>query len=155
MISIAAAVLSLSSLAGLPGAASMPASGAIPSAAVQTPESATPGTSDAIEAATVWVELLDRAQWAESWAGAGAMFKGQVSEADWASNARSVRDAVGPVVSRVQMSATRTSSLPGAPAGDYTVIQYQTAFANRPAATETAVFVREDSGWKAVGYFIR
>ncbi len=149
MISIAvvAALYSLSSLSSLAGPVA-PSSGA--PAAMQT--TATP---EATEAATAWIALLDHGQWAESWASAGAMFKAQVSEADWAANARSVREGVGPVVSRVQKSATRTASLPGAPAGDYTVIQYQTTFANRPDMTETAVFVHEAGGWKAVGYFVR
>ena len=149
-IAVAAVVYSLSGAAGQPAPAPMPASGATSSAAMQT--AATP---EATEAAMAWIALLDHGQWAESWAGAGAIFKAQVSEADWAANARSVREGVGPVVSRVQKSATRTASLPGAPAGDYAVIQYQTTFANRPAATETAVFVHEAGGWKAVGYFVR
>jgi DNA-binding CsgD family transcriptional regulator len=151
MISIvAAAVFSLSGLSGQPAPAPMPSSGATSSAVVQT--AATPESTDA---ATAWIALLDQGQWAESWASAGAMFTPLVSAADWAAHARSVREGVGAVVSRVQKSATRTASLPGAPAGDYTVIQYQTTFANRPAATETAVFVHEAGGWKAVGYFVR
>jgi hypothetical protein len=46
--------------------------------------------------------------------------------------------------------------LPGAPAGDYVVIQYATQFANKDKAVETVVPMRTpDGSWKVSGYFIR
>ena len=47
--------------------------------------------------------------------------------------------------------------LPGAPTGDYVVVQYTTRFANGPAAVvETVTAMREpDGAWKAAGYFVR
>jgi hypothetical protein len=50
---------------------------------------------------------------------------------------------------------TKAKSLPGAPDGDYEVVQFQTRFANKAAATETVVLSREATGWKVDGYFIR
>jgi hypothetical protein len=62
---------------------------------------------------------------------------------------------LGGVSSRVLKSATKSRSLPGAPDGEYVVVQFQTSFANKAAATETVVLSHEASGWKVDGYFIR
>ncbi|MGH7021912.1 MAG: DUF4019 domain-containing protein [Brevundimonas sp.] len=124
-----------------------------PQAAAATATYAVP--SDAVGAAQAWVALLDKQQWNESWRTAGTAFKTQVTPDAWAANIRSVRETVGPVASRVEQSATRTTTLPGAPAGDYVVIQYQTAFGNKSGAIETIALMREGSDWKVNGYFIR
>ena len=48
------------------------------------------------------------------------------------------------------------SVLPGAPEGDYVVIQYGAVYANRPGVTETVVTAREaDGSWKVVTYLIQ
>jgi len=49
----------------------------------------------------------------------------------------------------------KTNTLPGAPAGEYEVIQFQTVFAKRRDAVETVVVAHEGSGWKVNGYFIK
>nr|NUR38438.1 DUF4019 domain-containing protein [Sphingomonas sp.] len=108
-----------------------------------------------VKAAREWALLVDRGRWEESWAAAGTLFKSQISQANWASTIKMVRQPLGPASSRTVQSATRTTTLPGAPAGDYEIIQFQTNFANRLGAVETIVLAREGSGWKVDGYFIR
>jgi hypothetical protein len=76
-------------------------------------------------------------------------------EMRWASTIQPVRDPLGAVSSRSVKSITKTKSLPGAPDGEYEVVQFQTSFANKSAATETVVVSHEASGWKVDGYFIR
>jgi len=49
----------------------------------------------------------------------------------------------------------KTSALPGAPDGQYEMLEFQTSFALKKDATETVVLAREPSGWKVDGYFIR
>ena len=73
----------------------------------------------------------------------------------WASTIQPVRDSLGAVSSRSLKGITKAPSLPGAPDGEYEVMQFQTNFANKAAATETVVLSYEASGWKVVGYFIR
>lgn len=111
--------------------------------------------SEAVGEAQAWVALLDKQQWNESWRTAGTTFKSQLTQDAWASTARSLHETVGPVVSRVEQSATRTTTLPGAPVGDYVVIQYQTTFGNKSGAIETIALTHEGSDWKVNGYFIR
>lgn len=59
------------------------------------------------------------------------------------------------VSSRKLRSVVKTNTLPGAPAGEYEVIQFQTVFAKRRDAVETVVVAHEGSGWKVNGYFIK
>ena len=105
--------------------------------------------------ARAWVSLLDGQHWAETWRSAGIIFKTQMPEARWPSVIEPVRRPLGAVSSRSFLNATATTSLPGAPAGEYQIIQFTTAFATKPGAIETIVLAHEPSGWKVDGYFIR
>ena len=61
----------------------------------------------------------------------------------------------GALIARKLQSATRTRELPGAPAGEYEVLVFQTDFANRRGAIETVTLTREQTGWRTTGYYIR
>lgn len=135
---------------GLNAPASAPAAAA-PPPAVQTG----PGQAEAAAAATAWLALLDRSDWTGSWEAASALFKTQVSSADWATTVGQVRGPLGAVTSRTPLAAEYSTALPGAPAGEYWVIQSSTAFANMATATETVILVREGGDWKVIGYFVR
>jgi Protein of unknown function (DUF4019) len=108
-----------------------------------------------LAAANAWIGLVDAKRWNDSWANAGIMFRSKLPEASWASTIQSVREPLGAVSSRSLKSKTRTSTLPGAPDGEYEVVQFQTSFARKAVATETVVLSHESSGWKVDGYFIR
>jgi uncharacterized protein DUF4019 len=108
-----------------------------------------------LTAANTWVSLVDAKRWNDSWAAAGTLFKSQMPEARWASTVAPVREPLGGVSSRVLKSLTKSKSLPGVPDGEYEVIEFQTSFANKAAATETVVLSHEASGWKVDGYFLR
>jgi hypothetical protein len=117
---------------------------------------AAPATQKAdLTAAETWVSLIDARRWNDSWAAAGTLFKSQMPDARWASTIASVREPLGAVSSRALKGITRSKSLPGAPDGDYEVVQFQTSFANKAIATETVVLSHEASGWKVDGYFIK
>ncbi len=106
--------------------------------------------------ATQWLTLTDRDQYAESWATAATYFRGAITQADWTQKLQGVRVPLGGVQSRKFKSATFAHSLPGAPDGEYVVIQYQTRFANKQSAIETVTPMREpDGSWKVAGYYIR
>ncbi|UZK68381.1 DUF4019 domain-containing protein [Sphingomonas sp. S1-29] len=111
--------------------------------------------SPATVAAGAWVLLLDDQRWDESWNAAGALFKSQMPKARWASTIQPVRQPFGPMSSRTLQSATKASSLPGAPAGEYEIVVFKTDFAQKPGAIETVVLAREGDDWKVNGYFMR
>ena len=113
-------------------------------------------TQTAQTAARTWLALADGGQYESSWDHAAAFFKASITKAAWASALGSVRSPLGPLRARKLKSATYTRQLPGAPAGEYVVIQYDTQFQNRAGAIETITPMREpDGSWKVCGYFIK
>lgn len=114
-----------------------------------------PAETEATSAARQWVALLDGERWDANWRAAGAIFRAQLTSAQWATTIRPVRQPLGRASSRTLRSAVRTKTLPGAPLGDYQLLEFQTRFATKPDAVETVVLSREQSGWRVDGYFIR
>lgn len=114
---------------------------------------AAPG--DPVAGAKAWAELIDHGHYARSWTEAGTMFRSHVSSPRWATMVAGVRGPLGPVVSRALMSVRRSTSLPGAPDGNYATVQFSTVFAHKRAAVETVVMTGDASGWRVDGYFIR
>ena len=48
------------------------------------------------------------------------------------------------------------TSLPGAPDGEYVVIQMETSFENKASAVETITPMRDSDGeWRVAGYYIK
>jgi hypothetical protein len=57
---------------------------------------------------------------------------------------------------RCSMTKQYATSLPGAPDGQYVVIQYKTAFENKKAGVETITpMLDKDKKWRVSGYFIK
>lgn len=118
-----------------------------PSESASRPE----GLSSALD----WITLLDQQRWKDSWDKAAALFQAGVSASQWASKAQFIRQSLGAASARNFKGATEASSLPGAPAGQYEIIQFQTNFAHKANAIETVVLAHDATGWKVAGYFIR
>jgi len=48
------------------------------------------------------------------------------------------------------------TSMPGAPDGEYVVIQFESSFANKKSAVETVTPMKgEDGVWRVSGYYIK
>ena len=102
-----------------------------------------------------WLALMDDEKYGDTWTEAAASFKKAVRQPQWEDMARSVRKPLGKPTGRTLKSAKYTQSLPNAPAGEYVVLQYQTAFAT-VAATETVTMVLDaDKQWRTAGYFVK
>jgi len=118
--------------------------------AAETPEDAAKTAADA------WLALVDKGQFAESWEQAAKLFKGAVTQDKWKEASTAVRTPLGKVVSRKLKSRQYTESLPGAPAGRYVIIEYDTEFEKKPAAVEIVTPMADpDGAWRVSGYFIR
>ena len=103
-----------------------------------------------------WLALVDQGRTAESWSEAASHFRRAVSDAQWAAATDAVRTPLGAVVSRALKSEQRATELPGAPDGEYAVLQFATTFAHKRSAVETVTMMRDTDGrWRAAGYFIR
>ena len=110
----------------------------------------------AIESAQIWLELVDSEKYAESWEEAAEYFKSAISKGKWQETIQAVRKPLGKVISRKLKTQRYTTSLPGAPDGEYVVIQYKTSFENKKVAMETITpMLDKDGKWKVSGYYIK
>jgi Protein of unknown function (DUF4019) len=110
----------------------------------------------AVTAGQKWLGLIDAGQYAESWKEASTMFRAAVSQQQWEQQLRAVRKPLGELVSRQIKNKTYATSLPGAPDGEYVVMQFETSFQNKKSAVETVTAkLDEDGTWRMAGYFIR
>ena len=107
-------------------------------------------------AAEHWLALIDAGKYADGWETAAAYFRKAISKATLESSLGAVRQPLGDLVSRKLKSADYRKSLPGAPDGEYVVLQFDTSFANKKVAVETVTPMLETGGvWKVSGYFIK
>jgi hypothetical protein len=110
----------------------------------------------AIKSAKSWLSLVDQGKYAESWDAAAKLFRGAIEKDAWENALKGAREPLGATVSRNEMSATYKTSLPGAPDGEYVVIQFNTSFENKKKAIETITPMKESDGsWKVSGYYIK
>ena len=66
------------------------------------------------------------------------------------------REPLGGVLSRKLKFKQYTNTLPGAPDGEYVVIQYETSFENKESAIETITpMLDKDGKWRVSGYYIK
>jgi Protein of unknown function (DUF4019) len=113
-------------------------------------------TSQAERAAEQWLALIDSGKYGESWDQAATLFKAALPREQWVSAMQSMRLQLGVTNTRSRTTSTYTTTLPGAPAGEYLVIQFQSDFASKNGAIETVTPMKDDNGaWKVSGYYIR
>jgi hypothetical protein len=122
-------------------------------------------TSDAVTAskirqaetaATRWLALVDSGRYAASWDAAAAVFRTQITQAQWQAAATAAREQVNPLGVRRRLNAQYALELPDAPPGEYVVIQYSTPARDNVRVVETLALMLETPGtWRVIGYFIR
>ena len=110
----------------------------------------------AISAAEEWLALVDGENYGESWDEAAGIFKAAITRDRWIQVIQSSRKPMGKVLERELKSSTYYTSLPGAPDGEYVVIQFSTSFENNTSATETITpALDKDGQWRTSGYYIK
>ncbi|MBM4141176.1 MAG: DUF4019 domain-containing protein [Nitrospira sp.] len=110
----------------------------------------------AVDASKAWLKLVNEGKYAESWNEAAQYFKNAVSREQWKASLEAVRTPLGNVLSRKLKSLQYTKTLPGAPDGEYVVIQYETSFKNKQNAIETITpMLDKDGKWRVSGYYIK
>jgi hypothetical protein len=110
----------------------------------------------AAESAKAWLTTIDDGKYAESWESAADYFKNAVSKEQWKDMLSSFRKPLGKVMKRKIKSKEYRTTLPGAPDGEYVVVQYETSFSNKKYAIETVTpMLDKDGKWRVSGYFIK
>jgi len=110
----------------------------------------------AVSAAERWLAMVDSTKYAESWNNAAELFKNAVQPKQWEQSMQAVRGPLGKLMSRKVKTKTYKSLLPGAPDGEYVVIQFETTFENKKAAVETVTPMMDKDGiWRVSGYYIK
>jgi hypothetical protein len=121
-------------------------------ATVQNPKA----EADAVESARAWLTLIDEGKYADSWNDAAEIFKDAVKKEKWMQALQGVRKPLGNLISRETKNTTYKTSLPGAPNGEYVVIQFKASFENKKSAIETVTpMLDKDGNWRVSGYYIK
>jgi hypothetical protein len=111
--------------------------------------------AEAIKSAEVFLQLIDCGQYWASWGKTAPIFNGQVSREKWVEMLSGARPLFGAMTSRDVRAARFTTSLPGAPDGDYVTIQFASSFERKAAASETVTMTLIKNEWQVAGYFIK
>jgi len=108
------------------------------------------------QSADAWLALVDSGKYADSWQEASQLFKAAVTKEQWQSKLWASRDPFGKMVSRKLKSAIYATTLPGAPDGEYVVIQYESSFEHKQSAVEMVTpMLDKDGTWRVSGYYIK
>ncbi|HEV3114406.1 MAG TPA: DUF4019 domain-containing protein [Candidatus Binataceae bacterium] len=110
----------------------------------------------AMRAAQSWLELVDEGHYRRSYKDSSSYFQSRIDEQKWLATVGPVRKPLGAVISGKLKNAQYTTNLPGAPDGQYVVIQFDTSFKNKKSAIETVTAMLDKDGkWRVSGYFIK
>jgi hypothetical protein len=110
----------------------------------------------AVSAAEKWLSLVDEGKYGGSWKEAAEYFRNAVKQEQWEQSAQAVRKPLGKLLSRKVKSTAYNTSLPGAPDGEYVVIEFSTSFENKKSAIETVTpMMDKDGKWRVAGYYIK
>jgi hypothetical protein len=81
--------------------------------------------------------LTDGSGYSQSWDQASSVFQRAISKDAWIYTLENARQPLGKIISRKVNSVRYTRSPPGAPEGEYVVMQYDTQFEQKAAASES------------------
>jgi hypothetical protein len=98
---------------------------------------------------------LDHGRYADSYAYTGMLIRAQLDRDSFAKQIEKARAGTGALLSRELVDASYTTSVPGAPEGEYVVLHYGANFANRQEAMETVILAFAKGYWRVSGYYIK
>ena len=107
------------------------------------------------DAALAWLSLVDAGQYDASWKEAASLFRAQVTVKQWSQAVTAARKPFGELKSRRLKDAKYTTSLPGAPDGEYVVLQFEAVYEHKASAIETVTPKQDSGSWRVSGYYIR
>lgn len=110
----------------------------------------------ATRAAKSWLKLMDTGKYKVAYRETSTFLKDHVPENAFVQETRATLTPFGSVKSRNLEVAKYATSLPGAPDGEYVVMQFSTSFTKKEDAIETVTEMKEPHGkWRIAGYYVR
>ncbi len=110
----------------------------------------------AVAAARSWLALVDAERYSESWDEAAQYFKGAIQKEEWVRTMRAQRKPFGKNLSRSLKSKQYRKTVPGAPDGEYVIIQFNASFDHKKSAVETITpMLDKDGRWRVSGYYMK
>ncbi len=107
----------------------------------------------ALDAATQWLDLIDRQQYLRAWETAAERLNVITDRREFIKSLSDTRKPLGAVKSRKMLGEKYTRSIPDAPDGQYVVIEYATSFEHKsPAAEVVTLMLNGDNRWRVLGY---
>ncbi len=112
--------------------------------------------TDAVNVSLAWLEVVDGGDYGGGWDAAAGLVQDSTPKEQFSQAVGTLRGSFGAVQSRTFAKAEYSKVLPGAPDGEYVVIQYNTVFENKAEAVETITPMLDwDGTWKVSGYFVK
>lgn len=112
--------------------------------------------ASAVSAAEKWLTTVDAGEYTTSWKEAAELFRNAVKPEQWEQSMQAARKPLGKLISRKVRTKIYKTSLPGAPDGEYVLIQFKTSFENKKTAIETVTpMMDKDGKWRVSGYYIK
>jgi len=112
--------------------------------------------ASALSTAEKWLATVDAGKYSASWKEASELFRDAAKQEQWEQSMQATRKPLGNLVSRKVQTKTFKTTLPGAPDGEYVLIQFETSFENKKTAIETVTpMLDKDGKWRGAGYYIK
>jgi hypothetical protein len=98
---------------------------------------------------------LDQGRFADSYSYTGMLIRTQLDRDAFSAQIQKTRVGTGALQSRELIDSAYTTTLPGAPEGQYVILHYHAAFASRPDTVETVTLAFAKGYWRVDGYYIK
>ena len=98
---------------------------------------------------------LDQGRFADSYAYTGVLLRAQADREKFASQIEKARTGTGALQGRELIDANYTTTVAGAPEGQYVVLHYHANFAGRPDTVETVTLAFAKGYWRVSGWYIK
>jgi hypothetical protein len=109
----------------------------------------------AITAAEVWLDLSDQKLYDQCYDVSATLLQNTVTKESLSESLKNAREPLGALSKRTLIAAEYFEVLPGAPSGEYVVIQYSSYSESNSNVIETITPMLNDGVWKVSGYYIR
>jgi len=123
-------------------------------ARAESPSSHAAEVSAATQQAAAWLGALDLGHYDEGWNGLATVMQAGTTAQEWSNDIRGPRELLGKPIGRQLQRAEFSTTVRGAPTGQYVTATYLSAFADAPAVLETVLLSLDDGRWSVAGYSV-